>query len=94
MGRGLSQLQKDILTVAENNAEYLLATGAIIQKLGRDLADNNYSAVSKAIARLNHRKLLDAIQPDKRRPGGGYLYSLPPWELAKLEAKAAVTSNG
>ena len=90
MGRGLSQLQCAILEVLaevpaspkptdQYGARYighLPTTGDILTALGRERDNANYAAVSKALARLGKRGLVEAFGSQISTQGKGHRYSL------------------
>jgi hypothetical protein len=86
MGRGLSQLQRDILDVLGGFPSYeqalarpgtrrMASTGRVIDALGRDRTNANYAAISKALHRLVERDLVVPFVAQCALPGKGRRYA-------------------
>jgi predicted transcriptional regulator len=76
MGRGLSDLQMDILA-AVAASDRPLPTGDIRAALDLPATRASRAALSRALRRLVERRELAALQPEVARPGWGYLYARP-----------------
>jgi DNA-binding MarR family transcriptional regulator len=89
----LSQLQKDILTflatvpspsletLDEHSRIYIAAlptTGRVIEALGRERSAANYAIVSRALARLEQRGLIQGWRSELLVVGKGRRYCLAP----------------
>ena len=86
MGRGLSPLQKSILSALEaypreqgdgEGISRLAASTDLIRAVGREPTRNNRAAMSRALARLVKRGLTEAWSAEVKLPGGGQRYCLP-----------------
>lgn len=91
MSRGLSRLQCAILDVLKAvkpspctpdqwGAEYighLPTSGQILEALGRDRTNANYAAVSKALRRLEERRLIVSHRSQLWLRGKALRYALP-----------------
>jgi hypothetical protein len=76
MGRGLSDLQIDILATVAASARPL-STGDIRRALGLPATPASRAALSRALRRLAERRELVVLLPGVARPGWGYLYARP-----------------
>lgn len=74
MGRGLSQLQKDILAVVDA-AQRPLAAGRFLDALDLPRTPAGRAALSRALRRLVVRKELDALITQAALSGRGYVYA-------------------
>ena len=79
----LSRVQKDILaflaTVPPPSTEDLTAwptTGDVIEAIGRERNNSNYASVSRALARLADRGLVEAWSSFGHIQGKGHRYRL------------------
>ncbi len=86
MGRGLSPLQKSILSALEaypreqgdgEGISRLAASTDLIRAVGREPTRNNRAAMSRALARLAKRGLVEAWSAEVKLPGAGHRYCLP-----------------
>jgi hypothetical protein len=73
MGRGLSQLQKDILAVIDASGQ--IVAGDLFVPLLLDKTPANRSAVSRALRRLVERKEIDALVTGVALSGRAYRYA-------------------
>lgn len=86
MGRGLSELQKNILTVLEEHPKVSRFTGGplyarprdIIEALGMANTATSRVSVSKALRRLADRGLVQVYVAQVALQGKGYRYGLTP----------------
>lgn len=78
MGRGLSDLQKEIIEAIRRwgDGSPPPTTGDILDMLGRTRTRSNYATTSKALDRLYRRKIVTCSQGDLYRPGKGLGYHL------------------
>ena len=85
MGHGLSPLQKSILSALEaypreqgdgEGISRLVASTELIRTVGREPTRNNRATMSRALARLVKRGLVEAWSAEVKLPGGGHRYCL------------------
>ena len=91
MGRGLSDLQKSILA-AVYAAPRAMRAGEIVAALDLPETATSRSALSRALARLAERKLLDRLVTEACLTGRAYLYtrhdpSRTPWPASMFQIR-------
>jgi hypothetical protein len=88
MGRGLGNLQRDILATVAASARPL-STGDIRRALALPATPASRASLSRALRRLVERRELVALQPEVARSGRGYLYARPmPRRLHRTRVEA------
>jgi hypothetical protein len=107
MGRGLSPLQKSILSALEaypreqgdgEGISRLAASTDLIRAVGREPTRDNRSTMSRALARLVKRGLVEAWSAEVKLSGGGHRYCLPgrfrPQDARTFQVSAGPAGSG